>query len=333
MVGWVFACSAPVEPTVADVGLGYEAPEEAPPAEVALVWPEFGCFGLTAIEERVEGMVGEQYTGFADGHPTWVVYEGADVNGNGLPESVITTERDAAGNAVRVERSRSLPEVVIATYDDRGNVLTYHTDGYAGVAFETQTWDPNDELLHYTWDLYADDRVDYELAYVRDAEGNPTSATIDDDGDGDVDQSYQWTYDDQGRPTFVDLFYGGLEPEVRYTYTYTDPVRRVGALFMDQGLDGVVELIQGFEYDLDGNLVYLADDDDADGVWEYETTYTFDPEARRTSETRLGAVSTYASTWSYDTLGRIERSTVQYELYGELRIDELRVTTYLGECQ
>jgi hypothetical protein len=344
--GWwlllVWGCSGK-EP---DPGVPPELPENEPPTTTSppltASRPEFACFADVTVTDPASPFVGNGLQGYDEANPTWLLYEDLDSNGNGLFDYVELYERDASGNATRVERQRASAYIGETTYDARNNPLTYiYDEGGDGTidAAYAYTWDANDQLLHYEEDADGDGQVDYSYDYERTPEGVRLTASEDDDGDGDYDDFYTYTHDEFGRETLLEMDEGidGVIDATRIT-TYTDPVLRVGRSEYDDGVDAIVDEVIEFEYDEDGRELYYAIDlSPPDGIWDEVEVQSYDAEGRLVTRQYVydndGNPYSYDYTYTYDALGRIVQDTLllQY-LSGEVLTDQQTAYAFGGTC-
>jgi serralysin len=181
------------------------------------------------------------------------------------------------------------------SYDANGHLTRFEyddgDDGFPEYVY-TETWD-GDLVVEYTADEDGDGVPEEIWTYTYTAQGWIDTVSEDTDNDGDPDYGYSYAYDENGRRLFayqdldgdevtdvwytyvydavgrVTVFSGdtGNNGTVDYllTYTYTDPVLYVGSSVTDEDNDGTPEATETFAYDADFNLLFLEEDDGADG--------------------------------------------------------------------
>ena len=322
----------------------FEPPPETISSTPAPELPTYACSSETAYDAGRDGIVeGTSFSGYDEANPTWLLYNAADFNGNGLLEVVESYERDGSGNVTRYQRERSAASTVTSTYDAGGNLLTTETDAASdGVIDEVETYVRDDEgnILSYSWDYGNDGDSDYSYEYQYGEDGYAVSATLDDDGDGVTDSTYAYVRDENLRMVLLTID-DGNDTVIDYvsSCTYTDPVLAIGSCTTDSDNDTVIDEINSFEYDADNRLLYESTDVGADGSVEYETTNTYDAEGRvlTSSNDGVGSVTgepyTLDYTYTYDALGRTLQRTIYYAYDGEDPLtNEQYDTTYGGSC-
>lgn len=303
--------------------------------------PDFECFSELFIDDQRNGVVdGYGFDGYDPAHPDWLLYSERDSTGNGIIDYLWRYERDANGNILRQQRERSGAETTERTYDERNNLLTeridYGSDGLIDYLL-TYSWDANDALLRYERDNLADGTPNYIVDYERTPEGLPTVALEDSNGDGQADKRFSYTYDEVDRTASVTIDEGIDEViDAVLTYTYTDPVLKIGSAAYDTDNDGTPDQIDAFEHDENGRELYGAVDTDVDGTWDEErfTTYNAEGQILTYDEGGLGTSGPYTlqMTYAYDALGRMVQSTLYYVYAGQVIYNEQQDITFGGTC-
>jgi hypothetical protein len=323
-------------------GRGYDPPPQTTSPAPHYDLPAYACASETVRTERHgEGSTGWAYAGYDEAAPTRMLYRAADWNGNGIIELVEDYTWDEAGNLTLVEGSRSDGFVWEYRYDDRSNLLYEKIAAQDGLVYSLtlQEWDAADRLTYTSWDYLGSGPVEEETWQVWSADGALLERI---ERVGDEVEVHWFVTDAAGRPSTVTLDLGddGV-PDELHTYTYTDPALAIGEVTVDHALDGTIDEHWRIEHDVAGRQLYLAQDIDLDGDWEYEYAAAYDPSGRRLSLSlsmlvdnadQAGAPYVVEQTESFDALGRPLRATDRRVLDGELIRDREDVTTYGGSC-
>lgn len=293
------------------------------------VRPQFDCYADFVGDDLTSDLDPSGFDGYDAANPTFLLYSERDNNGNGVPEQFGAWVRDSAGRTLHYEASGSATYSYDVTYDADGNRLTYDedSDGDGDYDYADRYEYTNGFLTHYENDEDGDGQVDYQYDYERDADGHRTLALVDEDGDGTTDTWITYVLDAAFREAQV-LQDDGNDGVYEFvtTYTFTDPVLRIGTLVVDEGNDAVIDQSAEFEYDAIGRELHYAIDFEADGVLDYSRTYTRDPDGRVLTyfldTTIYGYPLTLFQAQAYDSLGRLIQIEAQVT-----NLDTNQVTT------
>jgi len=150
------------------------------------------------------------------------------------------------------------------------------------------------------------DSLDMRDDYTLDDHGSMIEARSDEDGDGVVDRVATVTNDDEGRPLVSSIDDGndGTVDTVT-TWDYTTPGQEVSSV--DQGADGVPEVILTVIRGENGEIVRQEYDENADGVPEQVQTSTYTESGQLLEVTEEGDIKNEVSTYEYDSEDRLIR--------------------------
>ena len=111
--------------------------------------------------------------------------------------------------------------------------------------------------------------------------GLAQEGSVDFDGNGSVDWTFAFTYDDAGRLQTEQVSVGGVSPSVQLRSYRYDASGRVGEVTLDSSSDGVIDAREWLTYETDGaaSLTITDYDRDADGWIDDRRTVADDPEA------------------------------------------------------
>lgn len=204
----------------------------------------------------------------------------SDYDGDSYTDETTLFAYDDNGNVIRseVQRSREAPGYSITyTYDADGNLTRSET---VGETIENQ-------LVVYRYDAYGDiTRIDYDLG-----------------GNGAIDNSTIWTYQNDG------YAFRREENGISYTYNF-DANDNVLREEIDYFSDGVPDWISTYSYDVRGNEVRYEEDNRGDGSIDSRRTTSYDADdnvVRQLLEYESGASSDRSDTYRYDARGNPTR--------------------------
>jgi len=291
--------------------------------------------GTPALDQAVQRGQGasSQYTGGppypgpcvkagdkeADGEPDWVLNRVYNRHGNvirevhdqgayGRADAIIEYEYEDQKLVRRIkdgDADGSTDEIVTYNYDDEGRRTEEAVDADA---------DGNDEKttrLAYEDGKQVRKTVDYGTVgqkangvWTYEYDGDRlVREKWDQDGDGTVDETTVYGYDDQGRLVREELYYGDedrpakvveyerndegkiLEEKVdqggngrinRHLQAEYDQQGRREKVVVDKGNDGTADQTTTFEYDDGGNLVRQKWDGGSDGTVDRDTTFSYE---------------------------------------------------------
>jgi hypothetical protein len=161
------------------------------------------------------------------------------------------------------------------------------------------TYDTAGHTLSWSYDLNADGIPDSVTTATYDADALYTLYTVDDDGDGALEE--RWTYSNIGGVRVEAYLDEGDDGTIDMVYRYTyDAEGRRTDIVGDRGDDGIPESIATYTYvDPTGPDYTYALDDDADGELESRSTYAFDAEMRVSHYLYEDLVDDYAQDYLY----------------------------------
>lgn len=191
-----------------------------------------------------------------------------------------------------------------AWYDEDG-------DGWWDYAIYT-SYDADGLPLSQVLDVDADTVEDQRYDYVN-VDGKVQEAWYDQDGDGFVDVYYFYTYKDDKLQSIEGDRGGDGTVDALYTYTWSVTPEGYDAQFeqSDRDEDGVIDHEDYSVYDLEGRLVEFWIDEDASGIPESSTTWTYRLDNQLATQsgdvyTKEVLYYSYTGTFSYDFDDRVE---------------------------
>jgi YD repeat-containing protein len=237
------------------------------------------------------------------------------ISGSGCGGSPITAPSQPESPELEAAAETCCPPATSCSCDDRGNILTM-----------MWPWDFDDEEVAEVWFAYdaSGNRVTEEsvmgnyppsvMTLRYDASGNLVARESDWGGDGVVDSSKVWSYDEAGRLiSCTDNRSDGHSR--RYAWTYTEqghPLRQVS----ESSLFGPSEDWSfNYRYDAEGNLLSLSDSSgrqwyggDEAGNQERSRpgpVFTYDASGRVIEERRHNRYGDDIITYRYDAQGNL----------------------------
>jgi hypothetical protein len=244
--------------------------------------PPFDCYAVFEEDVGLDGYVDAQgFDAYDPVNTSWLVHSQRDYYADGSIDTIETRSYDTAGNLLTLEFDADGDGTAdyseVYTYDAYNNVLSATYNSYGTLTVVTYTYDGYNKLTSQSIDSDGDGNIDEIFSYFYDEGDLLITVEEDSNADGAADVFYTYSYDSEGRVTEISGDEGD-DGTVDYLQTtlYTDLVLNVGTTTIDEDNDGTPESIQQFEFDELGNLLYLADDYDGDGVFDNELTLVWD---------------------------------------------------------
>ncbi|MEZ4241830.1 MAG: hypothetical protein R3F59_37915 [Myxococcota bacterium] len=257
---------------------------------------------------------------------------------NGSIDATTTTTYDALGlqsDVVLDDADRDTPTHTWFVRDAAGLELErWFDDEGDGTADDVhyREWNADAQLVRYCVDLGADGTCEYleEIDYDP-TTGVRTEYRRDGDGDGVFESTCAYTGDAQGRILAYDCD-GQLNLSATNTYT--------GATFWDYlqdtdlGRDGSVDQHAEYRYDADGNRIYAAQDTNANGAWDVETTTAYNPDGTvsRIDGTTASPASSLRYEYTYDPDGYLVELVFGVDVTGDGLPDGGSTETWTWTC-
>ena len=184
-------------------------------------------------------------------------------------------------------------------------------------------------------DVDADTTEDQRYDYVN-VDGKVQEAWYDQDGDGLVDVYYTYTYKDDKLQSIEGDRGGDGTVDALYSYTWTVTPDGYDAQYeqSDRDEDGVVDHEDYSVYDLEGRLVEFWVDEDASGVPESHTWWSYRLDDQLSTQegdvyTKEVLYYSYVGTFSYDLDDRVEREDWTFTAGGG---DSLAESVHVWVC-
>ncbi len=238
-----------------------------------------------------------------------------DLSGNlaseRLPNGIVTDYQYDRLNRLTVEKVFAdldgdgvfdpATETLLAEYDydlalDGKRTGVTETDDQGRTTRIDWLYDNLGRLTQETYDSY-DDGLDYTAKYVLDLVGNRLQKTVDRGSDGIVDQTVDSSYDANDRLLTERSDEAGTANDRFTVYSYgpgNSATQQTGKV-VHQGLDDQGDIVEAdtYQYNLQGRMSSSVVDLSGSGGGVTTTTYTYDTDGVRTSQTVNGTKTGY----------------------------------------
>lgn len=259
-----------------------------------------------------------------------------DNDGDGIVDQMLVSEYDTSGNllrSARIDRDGIPTYVKTFTYDSLNNLTgeyidhdadgaisswveyTYDTNsnrltktnysGTSGIFFKSivDVYDPNGNLLSSSTYWYGDTIPSETKTYTYNADGNILNTVEDNDGDSIPDKLRFVTYHPNG--VIDSIIYDNDADGINETVNVFNLLGSLVLSLQDSNDDGVVDKIEQYTYDADGNKLTYSLDSNNDGVIDTYIEYSYDQNGLLISRLTTNLVRTERIDYIYDQNGNL----------------------------